>query len=175
MNKERASIFIDGSNLYHNLKNLKVKISIEELIRLIESKREIIDIFYYTANLDQFNSQKYDDHRKFLDKIEKIPKLHVILCNLKKIKISKNKFIYQIKGDDINLAVDLLKGSYENLYDIAIIVSGDADFIPAINLIKSKNKKVINAYFPKSSSYLLRNICDGSIDLKKLIKKEVPI
>jgi uncharacterized LabA/DUF88 family protein len=80
---------------------------------------------------------------------------------------------YAIKGDDIYLATDLIKGSYEDFYDVAIIVSGDEDFIPAIKVVQNNGKKVINAFFPKSSSYLLRNCCDGSINLKNvLIKKK---
>ncbi|MBS3099660.1 NYN domain-containing protein [Candidatus Pacearchaeota archaeon] len=49
--QERASIFIDGSNLYHNLKRNNIKISFEEIIECLETKREIIGIFYYTAEL----------------------------------------------------------------------------------------------------------------------------
>jgi len=67
------------------------------------------------------------------------------------------------------LATDLIKGSYENLYDVAIIISGDADFIPAIKLAQKNGKKVVNAFFPKSSSYQLRNCCDGSINLRKAL------
>ena len=67
------------------------------------------------------------------------------------------------------MATDLIRGAYEDLYDVAIIVSGDEDFIPAIKLSQKNNKKVINAFFPKSSSYLLRNCCDGSINLKKAL------
>ncbi|GAI63519.1 unnamed protein product, partial [marine sediment metagenome] len=33
----------------------------------------------------------------------------------------ENKNIYfDVKGDDVYLAIDLLSGAYENLYDIAI-------------------------------------------------------
>jgi len=66
---------------------------------------------------------------------------------------------FEIKGDDIYLATDLIKGAFKNLYDVAIIVSGDEDFIPAIRVVQENHKKVINAFFPKSSSYLLRNCC----------------
>jgi len=48
----------------------------------------------------------------------------------------------------------------------------DADFIPAINLVRKNGKRVINAFFPKSSSYQLRNCCDGSINLRKALNKK---
>ena len=51
--KERVAIFIDGSNLYNNLKRYKLKIKFEDLINKIETKRQVIDIFYYTALLEK--------------------------------------------------------------------------------------------------------------------------
>lgn len=168
MEKERAMIFIDGSNLYHNLKRYHLKTTFEQIISKLETKREILGIFYYTALLDKsFDEEGYKNHKKFLDKIRKIPQFNVVLCNLRKIILEDGSVDFAIKGDDVYLATDLIKGAYEDLYDVAVIVSGDADFIPAINLIKKKGKKVINAFFPKSSSYLLRNCCDASINLRK--------
>ena len=168
MNNQRVAIFIDGSNLYHNLKRFDIKTKFEEIIKRIETKRKIVDIFYYTALLDRsINEERYKEHKRFLDKIKEIPNFHVVLCNLRRV-ILKDGFVnFAIKGDDVYLATDLIKGAYENLYDVAIIVSGDADFIPAIKLVQKNGKKIINAFFPKSSSYLLRNCCDGSINLKK--------
>ena len=170
MQKERVSIFIDGSNLYHNLKRYNIKIKFEDIIKKLETKREVINIFYYTALLDkEYDTKGYEKHKNFLDKIKEIPRFNVILCNLKKIVLKDGTIDYKIKGDDVYLATDLIRGAYEDLYDVAIIVSGDEDFIPAIKLAQKNNKKVINAFFPKSSSYLLRNCCNGSINLKKAL------
>ena len=170
MTKERVAIFIDGSNLYHNLKRYKIKTTFEDIIKKLETKRDITNIFYYTALLNkEYNPDGYKKHKKFLEKIKQIPNFNIILCNLKKIISGKGYISFAIKGDDIHLATDLIKGSFQNSYDIAIIVSGDEDFIPAIKVVKENNKKVINAFFPKSSSYLLRNCCDSSINLKKAL------
>ena len=170
MNNQRVAIFIDGSNLYHNLKRFNIKIKFEEIIKKVETKRQVVDIFYYTALLDKsINEERYKEHKRFLDKIENIPNFHIVLCNLRKVILEDGSVDFAIKGDDVYLATDLIKGAYENLYDVAAIISGDADFIPAIKLVQRKGKKVINAFFPKSSSYLLRNCCDGSINLKKAL------
>ncbi|MFH1585988.1 MAG: NYN domain-containing protein [archaeon] len=138
----------------------------------METKREIINIFYYTALLDKENNKEgYEKHKRFLEKIKQISNFNVVLCNLRKIILDDGTIDYQIKGDDVYLATDLIKGAYEDLYDVAIIVSGDEDFIPAIKLAQKNKKKVINAFFPKSSSYLLRECCDGSINLKKVLSE----
>jgi len=170
MNTQRVAIFIDGSNLYHNLKRFNIKTTFEEVIKSVETKREIVDIFYYTALLDKsFDEKRYNEHKRFLDKIKQIPNFHIVLCNLRKVVLENGSVDFVIKGDDVYLATDLIKGAYENLYDVAIIISGDGDFVPAIKLVQKNNKKVINAFFPKSSSYLLRNCCNGSINLKKTL------
>lgn len=174
MNFQRVAIFIDGSNLYHNLKRYDIKIKFEDLIKRLETKREVVNIFYYTALLDEaYDSGRYELHKKFLEKLKQIPNFKVVLCNLKKVIIKDRTVDYQIKGDDVYLATDLIKGAYEDLYDLAIIVSGDEDFIPAIKLVQKNKKKVINAFFPKSSSYQLRECCDGSINLKKALSENI--
>lgn len=173
MQTEIVSIFIDGGNLYHNLKRYKIRISFEELIKKLETKREVTDVYFYTAELDkEFNPERYEEHHEFLEKLRRIPRFRVVLCNLKKIVLKDGSVDYDIKGDDVHLASDLIKGAYENLYDVAIVVSGDEDFVPAIKIARARRKKVINAFFPKSSSYLLRNCCDGSINLKKALTKK---
>ncbi|NPE26856.1 NYN domain-containing protein [Methanococcoides sp. SA1] len=170
MNNQRVAIFIDGSNLYHNLKRYKIKSTFEEIINKVETKREIVDIFYYTALLDKkIDEKRYQSHKTFLDKIKRIPNFNVVLCKLRRIMLEDGSTDFAIKGDDVHLATDLIRGLYEDLYDIAIVVSGDADFIPAIKLAQKNGKKIINAFFPKSSSYQLRNCCEGSINLKKAL------
>lgn len=156
--------------MYHNLKRCGIKITFEEIIKKLETKREVITIFYYTALLDkEYNLKGYKKHKKFLDKIKQIPNFNVVLCNLRKTILEDDSIDFSIKGDDVYLATDLIKGAFKDLYDVAIIVSGDEDFIPTIKVAQENKKKIINAFFPKSSSYLLRNCCDGSINLKKAL------
>ena len=49
---------------------------------------------------------------------------------------------YHEKGVDVQLAVDLLVGAYENTYDTAILLSSDTDLIPAIKKAKELGKAV---------------------------------
>lgn len=165
------AIFIDGSNLYNSLKRFHLKVKIEEIIKILAKFGSIKNIFYYTARLDpEFDKERYLKHERFISKISKINCLKVIICNLRKIQNPEGKS-YIIKRDDVRLANDMLVGAYEDLYDIAIIVSGDEDFVPILKTVRRLNKKVINAYFPKNSSYLLRKSANYSINLKKEIKK----
>ena len=57
------------------------------------------------------------------------------------------------KAVDVHLATDLLKLS--DIYDVAIIVSGDQDYVPAVQAVKDYGKQVINVSFLKKNGKLL--------------------
>ena len=82
-------------------------------------------------------------------------------------KKSNNKIIYEAKEDDIHLAVDMVKLAYNDAYDIAILVSSDGDFVPAIQAVKEKGKNVENIGFENKFSYHLQQTCDKFLKLKK--------
>ncbi len=64
--KEKVSIFIDGSNFYHNLKRYNINISFEEVIKRLETKREVKDIFFYMSRIT------FDKTRYFSGEIKKM-------------------------------------------------------------------------------------------------------
>jgi uncharacterized LabA/DUF88 family protein len=166
MNLERLMIFIDGSNLYHSLKYIgKNQIDFQKFVEHLSNGRKIIEVFYYNAPLDiSINSTTYWAQQKFFDKLRKIPKFNVVLCRLKKHS-GKTGNIFEVKGDDIHLATDLISNAYENKYDTAIIVSGDEDFVPAIKKVQTLGKIVENAYFAKTSSNYLKASCNKSLKI----------
>ena len=132
----------------------------------------LIGIYYYNAPLDRgYNVETYRKQQIFFSELRKIPDFKVVLCNMRKIRQSDGKFEYAVKGDDIHLAVDTLSGAYENLYDTAIIVSGDGDFLPLIKKVQKLGKNVENAYFSVSRSDSLKTTCNSSINLDHVIEK----
>jgi uncharacterized LabA/DUF88 family protein len=57
------------------------------------------------------------------------------------------------KGVDVKLATDLL--TLKNIYDVAIILSGDGDYVPAVQAVKDSGKHVINVSFLKKNGGVL--------------------
>lgn len=176
-NKERVSIFIDGSNLYYSLNSLGVsKIDFNKLAQMLKKDRLLVSVYYYNAPLDiSIDSDKYWDQQKFFDALRKIPGFNVILARLRKHKKDDGTYKFEVKGDDIYLAVDLVSGAYENLYDTALIVSGDEDFVPAIKKVQKLGKKVENIYFSSTSSNYLKKTCNGSFCIDKKIAKSIEL
>ena len=75
---------------------------------------------------------------------------------------------YHEKGVDVKLAVDLLVGAYDDLYDVAVIISSDTDLIPAIQKVRYLKKEVEYIGFAHQPSLALQRYAN----LSRLIIKE---
>lgn len=71
-----------------------------------------------------------------------------INCNL-----FENNQLGKEKAVDVKLASDLI--SLKDIYDVAVIVSGDQDYVPAVDVVKDYGKRVVNVAFMTLSGQLL--------------------
>ncbi len=69
------------------------------------------------------------------------------------------------KGVDTLIAVDMVAGAYSKLFDIAVLVAGDADFVPVIEEVKRRGVMVAIAGRPSSTSSELRAAADRFIEI----------
>jgi len=174
-NKERVIIFIDGSNHYHIVKDMfstkkSMDFNFERFVKYIVGERKLIRVYYYTAPLDRKKDEKtYVKQQKFFEKLRRIPNFSLVLCRMQKVKID-GKIIYQVKEDDIHLAVDMVKLAFNKAYDTAVLVSSDGDFVPAIKAVKETGRNIENIGFETKFSYHLKQECDK---FRRLKKKEV--
>ncbi len=53
--------------------------------------------------------------------------------------------VHREKGVDVFLACDLVDAARSNAYDVAYLVSGDADFCPAVALVRSLGRRILVA------------------------------
>ena len=78
------------------------------------------------------------------------------------------------KGVDASLITDLLSMAFDDTYDIAVLVTEDADFAPAVKYIQNKiNKKVYQAYFRRLGDEL-RNACWDHVYIDDLLSRLMP-
>ena len=171
--KERVIIFIDGSNLYHIIRNmfrpsLKLKhFNFGKFTKFISGKNKLIRTYYYNSPLDRKkDSESYKKQQKFFEKLNRIPDFKLILCRMQKVTIG-GRTVYQVKEDDIHLAVDMVRLAYNNAYDRAILISSDGDFSPAVQAVQEVGKNVENIGFENKFSYHLQQQCDTA----KIIRK----
>ena len=89
----RVAIFIDGSNLYHSIKDTfgvhDNDTDFKSLIEYLRKGRLLVGVYYYNAPLDRsVNKWIYSKQQKFFAELRKIPGFHVVLCNMRKIRKS---------------------------------------------------------------------------------------
>jgi len=116
--------------------------------------RRLSRIYYY--NVLQEPSQypeSYREQQEFLDFLRKTPYLEVRLGSMKITGVEK--------GIDVMIATDLLHFAWSGFYDVAILVSGDADFTYAVQAVKNIGKHVEVAYFESGTSKDLLDISDN--------------
>ena len=168
---ERLMIFIDGSNLFHGIKLLNIKVDYSKLIEFLREGRYLVRAYFYTAVPQEKDVKRstpeWDSlmrQRRFLDELS-LMGIKVKTANLRKLPGGE----YLEKEVDIMLATDMLSLAYKDAYDTAILVSGDSDFIHTVEAVQSLGKRVENATFKKTSSYNLRKTCDRFILLDDYI------
>lgn len=69
------------------------------------------------------------------------------------------------KGVDTLMAVDMLVGAFSGLFDVAVLVSGDADFVPVVEEVKRRGVMVAVAAATRSLSDELRRAADRFIEI----------
>ena len=158
LDKERILILIDGNNFYHRLKE-----ALHSKVKLLDFRyRDFAD---WLANGRQIIQKKYcigvvrakPDDKRGQEMRSGQRKLFAALRRddwvIEYGYLLSSGGIYHEKGVDVQIAVDILIGAYENFYDTVIVVSSDTDLIPALIKIRSMGKKVEYVGFSHKPSY----------------------
>jgi len=164
---DRVMIFIDGSNLYHSLKNFfkRTDIDIGKLANKLLDRRRLIRIYYYNAKVGlKEEPQRYRDQQAFFDSVSAIPYCELRLGRLVYINWPNTPPFE--KGVDIQLATDMITHSFKNNYDVAVLMAGDNDYVGALQAVKDNGKNVEVALFGKErTSRQLRVAADKVITI----------
>jgi len=174
----RVIVLIDGSNFYHRLKEIGVHNQLEfdyyQFANYLSRDRKIVWRNYYVgvvrAKPNDKKAQRLRRNQQRLFAALKKAQFGLYFGYL--LKSDKK---YHEKGVDVNIAVDLLVGAYEDQYDTAILVSSDTDLIPVILKVRQLGKKVEYVGFGHKPSLAMIANCDfsrllGKEDLKPFIK-----
>lgn len=157
--ENRVAIFIDGSNLYHALRNNfgRYDINFAEFTRKLCGSRQLFRTYYYNVLQDPLlRPEGHREQQEFLDILRNTPYLEVRLGST---KLSQGVAVE--KGIDVMLATDLLHFAWNDFYDVAVLVSGDSDFAYALQAVKNIGKHIEVAYFENGVSKDLLNLADN--------------
>jgi uncharacterized LabA/DUF88 family protein len=169
---DRVMVFIDGSNFYHALKQVRgnARIDFAHLVREILGTRPLVRVYYYNAPVNQKEvPEQYSRQQSFFASIQALDYFELKLGEL----VRRGDHMIE-KGVDVRLAVDMVAFAAKNLYDTAVIISADGDFAHAIQYVKDMGKHVEVAYLPTAKVYRLRQVCDRFIALDEAYLKDAP-
>jgi uncharacterized LabA/DUF88 family protein len=171
---ERVMIFIDGSNLYHSLKNHfnRADLDLGKFTAKLLNKRQLVRTYYYNAMVGQKQEPEvFKQQQAFFNGVNALPYTELRLGRLVYSSGWPNVPPTE-KGTDVQLAVDMITHAYKDNYDVAILVAGDNDFTGAVQASKDSGKHVEIALFGNpGTSQQLRDVADLILSVDgKLLK-----
>jgi uncharacterized LabA/DUF88 family protein len=156
---KNVAVFVDVANIFYAAKAAGVDIDYVTLLRSATAGRDFVRAYAYTG-LDPEN----ENQRQF----------HSFLARSGYRVVSKDIRKYgdgRIKANlDIELVVDMMRMA-EHL-DIAVVVSGDGDFAPAIRAVQQMGVRVEVISFRGNTSSDLIDVADVFIDIGQVARVE---
>ena len=162
---DRVMVFIDGSNLYHVLTQScgRHDLQFDKFAMKLANGRDLKRTYYYNIRQESdTNPIVGTEQQKFLDSMYDTPYVEVRLGIWKQ----RGEIMVE-KGVDVMLATDLITHAYKDHYDTAIVVSGDADFYPALQAVKDVGKHIEVAAFDMNLSAESGRVADVTIKFNK--------
>ncbi|HET8777771.1 MAG TPA: NYN domain-containing protein, partial [Candidatus Limnocylindria bacterium] len=152
---KNVAMFVDVANMYYAARGQDVDVDYVALLKHATKGRDLIRAYAYTG-LDPEN----ENQRKFIDFLGKNGYKPVVK-DIRKFGDGRMK-----ANLDIELVVDLFR--LADRMDIAVIVSGDGDFAPAIRALQDTGVRCeVISFKPNTSSDLIA-VADEFMDIMKV-------
>jgi len=151
----KVAIFIDGNNLFHAARFHNIDIDYNKLLRVLLGDGRLYRAFFYTG-VDAGAERQ----QGFLLWMRRNG-FRVVQKELKTFYDGSRK-----ANLDVEIAVDML--SLAGRYDTAVLVSGDEDFVYAVNAVAYKGCRVEIAGFRSNTAPKLIDVADCFIDLGEI-------
>lgn len=184
----RVMVFIDFENFnialmsYYRKQNLPAarldynKIP-QEIVNMLPGNNELVKTFLCAPKPDDFLMQDarrkntYDwinglKNQKYFTVIEGQHIARPVYGQTMDIN-NPASFYVEEKGTDINMGAHLIAKGFLNAYDTAVIVSGDSDYIPVLNILNTIGKVTVVVGVQGQNMSKLRMSADDMILLDK--------
>lgn len=168
--KSRISCVIDGTNLFVTLRelNLPTRLHFTRLgIRIAKQLPKSVHPWVYQGTTyvtasprEADGAERFRRWRQFQEMVEKTDRVTLKLGRLEGPRGQTHE-----KGVDTHVTTSLLSGALTDLYDVAILISSDGDYAPAIDAVREAGKRVYVAFFKELRSYHLQQAANGFVDL----------
>ena len=149
---QRVGVFIDVQNLYYSAKNLyNSKVNFGKILETAVAGRQLIRAFAYVINADIPEQQSFFEALAKAGFEVKSKDIQLFPGGVK-------------KGDwDVGIVTDMIRMGPK--LDVMVLVSGDGDYVPALEYLRNQGHLIEVIAFGKSTSAKLILETDEFIDL----------
>ena len=178
MSIERTITYIDGYNLYHGMRDARLQSSrwldLAALAESLLKPQQRLELVRYFTTMVRGNPPKAMRQAAFVQALHarggiEIDFGHFLSKTMKCPNCGNEWAKHEEKKTDVNIAVRILDDAYDNRFDVAMVVSGDSDLVPAIESIHTRfpKKRIIVAFPPRRHSTELQLVANESFTIGK--------
>ncbi len=172
----RVVAYIDGFNLYFGLKSAKLKrfywLNLQSLARnILAPGQDLVFTKYFTSRVS-YPPDKEKRQSTFIEALETLSDLKIYYghfqSNLQRCRKCGHKvWVPSEKMTDVNIAVEMMSDAYQDLFDIALLISADSDLSAPLRAIKDlfPNKRVVVAFPPQRHSVQLQHLAHAYLQI----------
>ena len=162
----RTYVYVDAFNLYYGcLRNTPYRwLNLDEFCRRMLPPNDVQCIKYFTAHVGARPTDPGQPSRQqlYLCALRTLPRVeihlghylsHAVSMPLAHPPATGSRFVLVMKteekGSDVNLATHLVSDAYENLFEVAVIVSNDSDLLAPVNIVSKRLGKKVGILNPQ--------------------------
>ena len=151
----RVGIFVDVQNIFYAAKPFNARLDFEKLMELSVGKRRLIRAIAYVVQSPDV------DQSNFISMLQQ--KSYEV-----KRKDLRQRSDGSAKGDwDMGMAIDIMR--FVDKLDVVVLVSGDGDFVPLVDLVKTLGPRVEVISFTYNTARDLINSADEHIPIEEAL------
>ena len=133
---ETVVVYIDGFNLYYGLRDADLDTSRWlDLVAMSENltrpEQQLSLVRYFTARV---SGQRGERQSIYLDALRARGNIEIEFGVM-----ARRGSKWEEKQTDTNIVRRVIEDSFDNRFDIAIIISGDTDLVPAVHHIRERH------------------------------------
>jgi uncharacterized LabA/DUF88 family protein len=182
----RIGVFIDGGYFEKIIKNEfgEVIIDFKRLVEVLTEGRELLRTYYYNCLPYQSTlptpeeSERFAKKERFFSYLRRLPRFYVRLGKLAYRGIgSDGQKDFEQKGIDTLLSIDMVNLAATKQVSNIILLAGDSDYIPAVEVVKTHGVGVILYHSQKRDSYHidLWQACDERFPINQSLINKIKV
>ena len=182
----RLAILIDGGYFEKVIRNefSGVRIDFKQFVEILSVGKEVLRTYYYhclpyqSARPTQEESERFARKESFFSYLKKLPRFQVKLGKLAYRGLDPNgNKIFEQKGIDTLLSLDMVNLAATKQVSNIILIAGDSDYIPAIELTKTHGVGVILYHSQRRDNYHidLWETCDERFPITQSVINKIKI